>query len=116
MSLRPLRGLFQGAFDERQAALGLFAHQVFAVAAVFLCAVQFIGNRQRHQHGNFLRIHRRRSSGNRVHFFVDVLREFVNVRFVQIAANRVRLPENLDFYWCAHDSLLDSPGAKIPQP
>ena len=28
-------GLFQGALDECQAALGLFTHQVFAVAANF---------------------------------------------------------------------------------
>ncbi len=101
-----LCGLLQSALDEGQAALGLFAQQFFAVAAVFLRAVEFIGDRQRREDGNFLRVHRRSARGNRMHFFVDVLRQVVDVRFVQFAANRVRLPEYLDFHGTAHVSGL----------
>ncbi len=46
------------------------------------------------------------SRRNRVHFFVDVLRQLVDVRFVQFAANRVRLAEYFDFYRTAHVSGL----------
>jgi len=98
--------LLQGALDERQAALGLLAKQLFAVAAVFLRAVKFIGNRQRRQHRNFLRVHRRAARRNGVHFFVNERSQLVDVRFIQIAANRVHLPENFDFYGTAHVSGL----------
>ena len=101
-----LCGLFQGALDEGQAALGLFAKEFFAVAAIFLRAVEFVGNRQRREHRNFLRVDRRSARRNRVHFFVDVLRQVVDVCFVQFTANRVRLPEYLDFHGTAHVSGL----------
>ncbi len=102
----PLSGLLQRAFDERQATLGLFAEEFFAIAAICLRAVEFIGNRQRREHRDFLRVHRRGGRRNRVHLLIDVLRKLVDVRFVQLAANRVRLPENFDFYGTAHVSGL----------
>ena len=49
--------MFQGALDERQATLGLFAHQLFAIAAIPLDVVKFVGNRQSRQHRDFLRVH-----------------------------------------------------------
>lgn len=101
-----LCGLLQGALDEGQAAFSLFAEQLFTVAAIFLRAVELIRNRQRREHRNFLRVHRRSARRNRMHFFVDVLRQVVDVRFVQFAANRVRLPEYLDFHGTAHVSGL----------
>jgi hypothetical protein len=106
MSTRTLCSLFQCSLDEGQAALGLFAQQFFAIAAVFLRAVEFIGNRQRREDGNFLRVYRRSACRNRVHFFIDVLGQFLDVCFVQFAANRVRLPEYFDFYGTAHVSGL----------
>ena len=99
------RSLLQGALDERQATLGLFAHQFFAVAAISLNAMKLIGNRQRRQHGDLLRVHGGSARGNGVHFFVNERRQLVDVRFVQFAANRVRLSENLNFYGTAHGFL-----------
>jgi len=100
------RGLFQRALDERQAALGLLAEQLFAIAAVFLRAVQLVGNRQRRKYGNFLCVDGRGGRRNCVHFFVYTRCQLVDVRFVQFAANRVHLPEYLDFYGTAHVSGL----------
>lgn len=97
-----LGGLLEGALDEGQAALGLFAEKFFAVAAIFLDTVEFIGNRQRGQDGYFLRVNGRRGACDRVHFFVNVLREFVDIGFVKFAANGVGLPEYLNFYGTAH--------------
>ena len=99
-------GLFQGAFDEGETAFGLFAEKFFAVAAVFLGAVKFIGNRKRGEDGNFLRVDRGCGRRDGVHFFVDVLSKLVDIRFVQLAADRVRLAEYFDFYGTAHVSGL----------
>ena len=63
------RGLLQRALDQRQAALGLFAEQFFVFAAVALRAVQLVGDGQRGQHRDFLRVHRRGGVGNRAASF-----------------------------------------------
>jgi hypothetical protein len=94
--------LLQSPLNERQAALGLFAHQFFAVAAIFLNAMKLIGNRQRRKNGDFLRVHGGSARSNGVHFFINERRQLMDVRFVQLAANRVRLSEYLDFYGTAH--------------
>ena len=101
-----LSGLLQGAFDKGQTALGLFAEKLFAIAAIFLRAVELVGNRQRRQNGYFLRVNSRRGACDRVHFFVDVLSESLYIRFLQFPANRVHLAEYFDFYRTAHVSGL----------
>ena len=100
------RGLFQRALDEGEAAFGLFAEEFFAVAAVFLGAVEFVGDGEGGEDGNFLRVDRGCGRRDGVHFFVDVLSKLVDIRFVQLAANRVRLAEYFDFYGTAHVSGL----------
>src|ERR1700674_5438828 len=97
-----LRGLFQRAFNERQATLGLLAQQLIVIAEVPLHAMEFVRNRQRRQHRDFLRVHRLRHIGNLVHLFVHVLRELLHVLPIQFPLDGVRLPENLHFHRPAH--------------
>src|SRR5713101_4630437 len=100
--LRKLRSLFQRALNQRQAAFCLLAQQFFAIVALALHAVKFIRNRQRRQHRNFLRVHGFRRVGDRLHFFVNVLRKPLHVLRIQLSLDGVHLPENLDFYRPAH--------------
>jgi hypothetical protein len=101
-----LCGLLQGAFDEGETALGLFSEKLFAIATIFLRAVEFVGNRQRSQNGYFLRVNRCRGACDRVHFLVDVLCEALYIRLLQFPANRIHLTEDFDFYRTAHVSGL----------
>jgi len=101
-----LRRLFQGAFDQRQATLGLLAQQFVTIAAIPLHAVEFIRNRQRRQHRDFLRVHRLGNIGDLMHLIVHVLRELLHVLPLQFSLDGVRLPENLHFHGGAHDSGL----------
>src|SRR5712691_681092 len=100
------RGLLQGAFDEGQAALGLFAQQFFMLAAIPLNAPEFIRDRQSREHRNFLCVHGLRHIRNCLHLFIDVPGKLLHVRFIQLAANRVRLPEDLYFHRHTHVSGL----------
>lgn len=92
-----LGGLFEGSFNERQAALGLFAEQFFLIAAFALHVVQFIGDGQSGQNRNLLRVHRRGGVGDRLHLFIHVFRELLNVARVEVTLYRVGLSEDLHF-------------------
>src|SRR5229473_7876501 len=73
------------------------------IAAVALQAVEFVGNRQRREHRDFLRIHRRRRIRDGVHLFVHVLRDLLHVFHIQLALDGVGLPEYLHFHRPAHE-------------
>src|SRR5258708_4207932 len=72
------------------------------IAAVPLHAVEFVRNRQRRKHRDFLRVYRLRHIGDGVHFFVHVLRELLHVLPIQFSLDGVRLPEDLHFHRPAH--------------
>ena len=111
-----LGGLFECAFDEYQAALGLFPQNVLAVAQVALRAVQFIGDGQGREHRDFLRVYRRSSIRYGAHFLVHEARQFQDVVLVQLSADRICLAKNLCFYGHAYETrFYGVTGAKIAQ-
>src|SRR5713101_4667636 len=109
-------GLFQRALDQRQAAFGFLAQHLFAVAALFPNAQELICDGQRGQHGRFLRIHRRRSLGDRAHLRVHVRGQLLDVGFLELSADRVALSEDLHFDGRGHGLLPGGAPDKIPHP
>jgi hypothetical protein len=100
--IKVLGGVFQGALDQREAALGLLAQEFFLFGAIFADGVEFVGNSESGEDGDFLRVDGGGDVGDGAHFFVDVGGEFLDVALVELAANGVDLAEDLDFYGIAH--------------
>src|SRR5260370_1392753 len=71
-------------------------------AAIALQARDCVGNRQRRQHRDFLRVHRFCHIGDIVHLVVHVLRELLYILHIQFPLDGVRLPEDLHFHRRAH--------------
>jgi hypothetical protein len=88
--------LFEGAFDEGEAALGLFAQEFFLFAALALAAVKLIGDGQGREDRGFLRVHGAGGVGDGAHFFIDIGGKFLHVGGVEIARDRIGLAEDLD--------------------
>lgn len=95
-NLGDLGGLFEGAFDESEAALGLFAQKVLPFAAFAQAGVQFVGDGQSGEHRGFLRVHGGSGVGDGAHFFIHVGGKFLDVGGIEIARNRIGLAEDLN--------------------
>src|SRR5712692_5306742 len=104
------RRLLQGALDQSQAALGLFAQRPVESFALVSQGMQLIGNRQRRKNGHLQRIHCVRGFGDVAHLVVHKAGEFLHVGFFEIAADEVALVVDLHSDGLAHGSLrrLDS--------
>lgn len=103
-------GLFEGAFDESEAALGLFAKQFRIFAALGLQSLQFVGDGKSSENGDFLRVDGAGGGGDGVHFFVHELGELVDIGGLQFPLDGIGLAEDLDFDGCGHSaSLLNIP-------
>lgn len=98
--------MFEGAFDEGQAALGLFAEKFGVFAALGLESLQFVGDREGSEDGDFLGVDGARSGGYGVHFLVDKFGEFVDVGGLEIPLDGIGLAENFDFYGGGHKAVL----------
>jgi hypothetical protein len=96
MWLIGLGGLFEGAFDQSEAALGLFSQKVLPFAAFAQAGVQFVGDGQSGQHRGFLRVHGGSGVGDGAHFFIHVSGKFLDVGGIEIARNRIGLAEDLN--------------------
>ena len=59
--------------------------------------MKFIGNCKGCKHSYFLRVHGAGRIRDRLHFFVHIFCELLNVSFVQLTADDVGLTEDLDF-------------------
>lgn len=90
------RSLFEGAFDEGEAALGLFAQKFFLFAAFAQTAVQFVGDSQRSKDRCFLRVHGGGGVGDGAHFFIHIGGKFLDVGGIEIAGDGIGLAEDLD--------------------
>src|SRR5712692_9638229 len=104
------RRLLQGALDQSQAALGLFAQRPVESFALVSQGMQLIGNGERRKNGHLQRIHGVRGFGDVAHLVVHVAGEFLHVGFFEIAADEVALVVDLHSDGLAHGSLrrLDS--------
>ena len=91
-----LRGLFESAFDECEAALGLFAQEFFLFAACVEAAMQFISNGQSGEDGGFLRVHGGSGVGDGAHFFIHIGGKFLHVGGIEVASDGIGLTEDLD--------------------
>src|SRR5712692_1211487 len=102
--------LLQGALDQSQAALGLFAQRPVEGFALVSQGMQLIGNGERRKNGHLQRIHGVRGFGDVAHLVVHVAGEFLHVGFFEIAADEVALVVDLHSDGLAHGSLrrLDS--------
>ena len=99
-------GLFEGAFNEGEAALGLLAEHLFFVGEFRLEAVKLVRNGQGCENGKFLRVHDSGGFSNGVHFFVHIFGKLLDVLFFQFPTDGVDLAEDLDFYRRAHEAEL----------
>ena len=106
----PLGGLFEGAIDQGERTLGALANLAFDELVAFTQIEQLGREMKRSEHGDAHRIHRSRAIGDRAHFAIDVRRQGVGMRLVEITLQVVRVVENFYFYGLAHGYLppLDS--------
>lgn len=103
---KALGGLLEGALDEGEAAFGLLAEHFFFVGEIRFEAVKLVGDRQGCKDREFLRVHDAGGFRDRMHFFVHVFGELLDVPLFEFAADGVDLAEDLDFYGCAHGAEL----------
>ena len=88
--------MFEGAFDEGEAAFGLFAKQLFAFPAFANAAVKFVGDGESGEDGGFLRVDGARSVGDGAHFFIHIGGKFLDVGGFEIARDGIGLAEDVD--------------------
>jgi hypothetical protein len=91
-----LSGLLEGAFDQSQATLGLFAQKLLLFAAFAESGVQLVGNGESGEDRSFLGVHGRSCIGDGAHFFINVSSKFLDVSGIEIARDGVSLAEDLD--------------------
>ena len=108
-----LGGLFEGAFDKGEAALGLFAEEFFLFGAFAQAAVQLVGDGQGGEDRGFLGVHGPGGVGDGAHFFIDIGGEFLDVGGIEIASDGIGLAEDLDSG--GHLVLALRPEGKIAQ-
>jgi hypothetical protein len=94
--------LFEGAFDEGEAALGLFAQQFFLFAAFAQAGVELVSDGESGEDRGFLRVHSGSGTGDGVHLFIHVRGKFLHVGRSEIARDGVGLAEDLDSGGCWH--------------
>jgi len=88
--------LFEGAFDEGEAALGLFAQEFFLFAAFAKAAVKLVGDGESGEYGGFLRVHCAGGVRDGAHFFIHIGGKFLHVSGIEIARDGIGLAVNLD--------------------
>lgn len=97
LKARNLSGLFEGAFDEGEATLGLFAEEFLVFAAEGAQTFQFIGDGEGGKDGDFLRVHDAGCGGDGVHFFIHEFGELLDIGGLEFALDGEGLAEDLDF-------------------
>ena len=88
--------MFEGAFDEGEAAFGLFAQEFCLFAAFAKAAVKFVGDGEGGEYGGFLRVHCAGGVRDGAHFFIHIGGKFLHVSGIEIARDRIALAVNLD--------------------
>ena len=88
--------MFESAFDEGEAAFGLFAQEFFLFSTFAKAAVEFVGNGESGEDGGFLGVHSAGGVRDRAHLFIHIGGKFLDVSGIEIARDGISLAVDLD--------------------